>query len=193
MGRLVSKCSRQYSRPPDSCLVLPKLTGKYCRATPTECFPCFGNPCHPRSTPLPDRASAWSATHPAAPAPASLRRPIGHPPPKGATTGGCDEHVWGQARRHRLGHLLALPLATTIPCSSSSPACAGGVPRGLGQALRYMPRSASAVAWRRKGVIPQKHSTPNCSFLTHKLVPRPSELFLNASGRACPPLTPRPW
>ena len=68
----------------------------------------------------------------------------------------------------------------------------------------YGPSSIRGPFLLRQSVAPARHkmlaaknascsgSTPGTPRLSYSLVPRPSDLFLNASGRACPAPTPRP-
>jgi hypothetical protein len=83
--------------------------------------------CHPQSTPPRGRVSTSLAALPAAPVPASRRRPMVRPPPSDATTDACAEHCLGPSAQPSARRSCSL-LATTIQCSSSSAVCVG-VPR----------------------------------------------------------------
>src|SRR5713101_8380541 len=67
-----STCSPTNLLPPDSYPACRFDRSTAERLLPNAC-PAWENPCHPQSTPLPDRVSAWLAALPDAPAPASPR------------------------------------------------------------------------------------------------------------------------
>ena len=139
---------------------------QYCRATPTECLPCLGNPVsstiHATTGPCFCIAGSTcrrtSARH-------LLDRSRARQPPHDAATGACDEHCQAPVVPPSAPRSCVLP-ATTIPCSSSSKACAGQRAPRRSPGPPYMPRSASLVGLARRGVIPQNNSTPNCLFIT---------------------------
>jgi len=144
------KCSRTNSRPPDSCPVCP-LDRSTAEPLLQNAFPAWENLYHPRSTPPLDRVSTWREAHTAAPAPASLRRPMVRQPPSGAVTGECGEHC-PEPPSPSARHSCALR-AATIPCSSSSTACVDRHAPRRWPGPQYMPRSASAVGPAKRGVI----------------------------------------
>ena len=121
--------------------------------------------CHPQSTPPPDRASASPATPAAAPQPASPRHSRAPQPPNDAATDACGERCRAPGAPPSARRSCALR-ATTVPCSSSSTACAGLRAPRRSPGPRYMPRSASPVGLARRGVIPQNNSTSKCFFMT---------------------------
>src|SRR5215469_2673735 len=147
-------CSPTNSPPPGSYPICPSAHST-AGPPPPNASPASENPCRPRSTPLPDRASAWPGAPAAALAPASPGRSTARRPPSDATTGAYAQHcpeptVLPSARRS-----CALR-AITVPCSSSATVCADRHAPRLWPGPQYMPRSASAVGLAKRGVIPRK-------------------------------------
>ena len=159
-----STCSPTNSLLPGSCPICPTHRSTAGQHRPNA-SPALENPCHLRSTPPPDRVSAWSARLRVALAPASLRRSRGRRPPSDEATGACDEHCLEPGARPSAPHSCARR-TTATPCSSSTTACVDRhAPRRL-PSPQYMPRSAPAVGLAKRGVIPPNNSTSECYLVT---------------------------